>query len=86
MISSDGYRFNDTPVQSFIISPGERFDFIVTGDQTAGCYYIRAQTLEVGLTHTAEAILSYTDNGEDVSIYYYNIPRIRMICKKTASP
>ena len=60
MISSDGYRFNDTPVQSFIISPGERFDFIVTGDQAPGCYYIRAQTLEVRKTHMAKALLSYS--------------------------
>ena len=67
MISSDGYRFSNTTVQSFIISPGERFDFIVTGDQPDGCYYIRAQTLEVEKTHMAKAILSYNGTSTTVS-------------------
>ena len=69
MISADGYRFSDTTVQSFIISPGERFDFIVTGDQPPGCYYIRVETLEVSKNHLAYAVLQYS-GASAVSSYY----------------
>ena len=66
MISSDGYRFENTEVQSFIISPGERFDFIINATQTPDCYCIRAETLEVlsnGKKHSAEAVLRYNESS-----------------------
>ena len=48
VISSDGYDVNDTVVESFIVNPGERFDFLLTANQTIGNYWIRANSLEVG--------------------------------------
>ena len=76
MISSDGYRFKEFVVQSFIISPGERFDFIVEGTEPAGCYWIRAETLEQGVHHTTEAILQYSSNpleNQDYDDYSTNV-------------
>lgn len=71
MISSDGYRYKDRVVESFIVSPGERLDFLINGTQTPGCYWIWAETLEVNITtderpfprHRAEAILQYEGSG-----------------------
>lgn len=76
MISADGYRFKDEVVQSFIISPGERYDFIVNATESSGCYWIRAETLEQGRNHSVEAILQYTDNklvNTDYEDYQTNV-------------
>ena len=47
VISSDAYDVEDTIVESFIVNPGERFDFLLTANQTIGNYWIRADSLEV---------------------------------------
>lgn len=47
MVSSDGYDFKPVMVESFIVNPGERFDFIVQANQTVGNYWIRVQSMEV---------------------------------------
>lgn len=67
MTASDGYDFEETReayVESFIISPGERFDFVITPNQDVANYWIRLETLEDpnelgGAIHKAEAILRY---------------------------
>ncbi|XP_074655366.1 uncharacterized protein LOC141908958 [Tubulanus polymorphus] len=60
VISSDGMDVEPTEVESVIINPGERYDVVIDTDQTAGNYWIRAVTLEVGKKyHIAEAILRY---------------------------
>ena len=47
IVSSDGYDVKPREFESFIINPGERYDFIITANQTIGNYWIRADTLEV---------------------------------------
>lgn len=60
VIESDGYPIKSTLVESFVINPGERFDFIIDANQPIGNYWIRGKTLEVTPRNTiAEAILRY---------------------------
>lgn len=72
ILASDGYDIvknnmttnNELVVESFIIHPGERFDFLVNAAQSPGSYLIVAESLEdldpsVDEYHAAEAILHY---------------------------
>ncbi|XP_064606092.1 uncharacterized protein LOC135470973 [Liolophura sinensis] len=59
IIASDGYYLEPVTVESFIINPGERFDFIINATQSVNNYWIRGKTLEVESNHTFEAILRY---------------------------
>ncbi|XP_021370300.1 laccase-3-like isoform X2 [Mizuhopecten yessoensis] len=59
LIASDGYDFEAETAESFIISPGERYDFILHANQPIGNYWIRAESLESNNMHKAEAILRY---------------------------
>ena len=66
IVASDGFEIKPIEVESFIIQPGERIDFLLTADQTAGNYLLVAETIEVepetrGEYHAAEAIIHYTD-------------------------
>lgn len=47
VISSDAFDIEGTLVESFIINPGERFDFLLTANQELGNYWIRAVSMEV---------------------------------------
>ena len=48
MVATDGYDFEPYEVESFLINPGERFDFTLTADQESGInYYIRAIIIAV---------------------------------------
>ncbi|XP_066925497.1 uncharacterized protein [Clytia hemisphaerica] len=42
LVASDGYDVEPYEVESFIINPGERFDFIITADQDIENYWIQA--------------------------------------------
>lgn len=59
LVSSDGAGIVPLEVESFVINPGERFDFLMDADQDVGNYMVRSHTLEEGVTHLAEAILRY---------------------------
>lgn len=59
VIASDGYDLEPVVAESFVINPGERFDFEITANQTVGNYWIRGITLEKDTPHIAEAILRY---------------------------
>ncbi|KAK7104783.1 uncharacterized protein [Littorina saxatilis] len=60
MEATDGHDFKAISVESFIIHPGERYDFTLTTDQTPKDYMIFAETLEnMPKKHKAEAILRY---------------------------
>lgn len=60
VIESDGYPIRPTLAESFVINPGERFDFVINANQSVGNYWIRGKTLEVTPRNTiAEAILRY---------------------------
>ncbi|KAL4234706.1 hypothetical protein ACF0H5_006348 [Mactra antiquata] len=60
LIASDGYDLEPVEAESFVINPGERFDFELIADQAVGNYWIRGITLVKGTPHIAEAILRYT--------------------------
>ena len=47
LVASDGYDVAPVPCESFIINPGERFDFVVNADQPVGNYWIRTLSMEV---------------------------------------
>ncbi|KAL3851968.1 hypothetical protein ACJMK2_015658 [Sinanodonta woodiana] len=59
IIASDGYDLDPVEAESFVINPGERFDFVIIANQMVSNYWIRAQSLEIDKNHTAEAILRY---------------------------
>lgn len=60
MISSDGYDIEPVTVESFIINPGERYDFLLEANQPISNYWVRAVSIEDGKPdHAVEAILKY---------------------------
>ena len=65
VVASDGFEFDPVNVESFIIQPGERYDFILTANQTQGYYVLVAESLEQNTKtyHAAEAIIRYTTGG-----------------------
>ncbi|XP_076442624.1 uncharacterized protein LOC143281319 [Babylonia areolata] len=65
VVATDGHDFHPVPAESLVINPGERFDFILTANQTEGNYMILAETLEVNLKvrHVAEAVLHYNGSS-----------------------
>ncbi|CAH1790455.1 unnamed protein product [Owenia fusiformis] len=62
IIASDGYDLKPVVAESFIINPGERFDFEITTDAAVDNYWIRGETIEVDVkNHIFEAVLHYAD-------------------------
>ena len=62
VVALDGYDIKPLIVDSFIISPGERVDYEVRAEQTAGRYWVRAATLRDsrdGIVQEVKAILTY---------------------------
>ncbi|XP_033746718.1 laccase-like [Pecten maximus] len=59
LIASDGRDFIPVDAESFIFSPGERFDFILTANQSVDNYWIRAVTIGPNNFRIGEAILRY---------------------------
>lgn len=65
MIASDGYDFEPLVAESFIINPGERYDFLLRATQEIGNYWVRAESMEHNVKdHTVEAVLHY-EGAED---------------------
>lgn len=60
VVASDGYDLEPIEAESFVINPGERFDFEITTNQSIGNYWVRGITVEKDRPHVAEAILRYT--------------------------
>lgn len=48
MVASDGYDIQPFVVESFIINPGERYDFLLEANQSYSNYWVRAVSMEVG--------------------------------------
>ncbi len=72
VIASDGHFFQ--PVQDVdfvIVHTGERYDILVVMNQDVNNYWIRAETLETGVSNSAEAILHYNsaNNIEGLTLY-----------------
>ena len=65
VIASDGYDLEHITAESFVINPGERFDFVITTDKEIKSYWVRGVTLEKNVDHRAEAILRYRDAGDE---------------------
>lgn len=65
VIESDGFPIQPVTVESFIINPGERYDFTLVANQTIGNYWIRGRTLEMNRVTMAEAILRYDTAPEN---------------------
>lgn len=66
VVASDGYDIDPWVVESFIIQPGERYDFILDANQPDGNYWIRGVSLEAGAKdHSVEAILHYNGASEE---------------------
>lgn len=65
VIASDGYDVTPTPCESFIINPGERFDFVVKADQDVSNYWVRALSMEVRMCLMYDIVIFY-------SSYKYN--------------
>lgn len=66
IVASDGFEIEPIEVESLIIHPGERIDFILRTDQASNNYLLVAETLEeepasLNQYHAAEAIIHYTD-------------------------
>uniref|UniRef100_A0A2C9M1W6 Plastocyanin-like domain-containing protein n=2 Tax=Biomphalaria glabrata TaxID=6526 RepID=A0A2C9M1W6_BIOGL len=65
VVATDGNEVHPVEVESFIINPGERFDFVVDANQTVNNYWIRAETLEVNVSnHIALAIFKYANSPD----------------------
>jgi len=45
IIAVDGNNVERTPAKGFILTPGERLDFVLTADQPVGNYWINVATL-----------------------------------------
>lgn len=55
MIATDGAPFEKTEVESYIIYPGERFDFVVNASMAVKNYWIRFRGLaDCGEKHTKQ--------------------------------
>ncbi|CAE1312425.1 unnamed protein product [Acanthosepion pharaonis] len=59
IVASDGFELEPYAADVLLINPGERFDFIITANETIGNYWIRGITTEIKKNHTFEAILHY---------------------------
>lgn len=60
------YELSPLDVESFIVQPGERFDFVIEADQITGNYWVRAETLEIDVVnHIALAIFRYQGAEEE---------------------
>ena len=66
IVASDGFEIEPIEVESFIVHPGERIDFLLTTNKAARNYLLVAETIEVEPSslnqyHAAEAIIHYTN-------------------------
>ena len=65
VIASDGYDLEPITAESFIINPGERYDFEITANKEVKNYWVRGITLEKNVDHKAEAILRYEGSAAE---------------------
>ena len=88
IVASDGFEIEKVPVESFIIHPGERIDFLMVANQTPGTYLLVAETLEVEAKqrnqyHVAEAIIFYNTSQNEINL---NPPKvIEEVCSTTCT-
>ena len=68
VVASDGYDVEDAIVESLIINPGERFDFLITANQSIGNYWLRAVSMEVSIP--LELVLNIDIKKESRFLHY----------------
>ncbi|CAG2189735.1 unnamed protein product [Mytilus edulis] len=73
IVASDGFEIEKVPVESFIINPGERIDFLMVANQNPGTYLLVAETLEVEAKqrnqyNVAEAIIFYNTSQNKINL------------------
>lgn len=59
VVASDGFYIKPLEVESVIVHPGERFDFLIHANESITNYMIRGHTLERNRRTIAEAVLHY---------------------------
>ncbi|KAK7104785.1 uncharacterized protein [Littorina saxatilis] len=71
--ATDGHDFEEVAAESFVINPGERYDFILTANKSVDEYMILAETLEIDTTvrHVAEAVLRYKGATPSAILPFY---------------
>lgn len=47
VVASDGYDMKPRKVESLVINPGERFDFLLEANHAVNNYWLRANSMEV---------------------------------------
>ncbi|XP_033745716.1 laccase-3-like [Pecten maximus] len=65
LTASDGFDFKPVVAESFIINPGERYDFFIVAEQPVANYWIRAETIEHPIPHKARANLRYSGAADE---------------------
>ncbi len=66
VIATDGQLTEPQEVDNLVVSPGERFDVIMTANQPVNNYWVRAFTQEEDMPHGVLAILKYKGaNGDE---------------------
>jgi FtsP/CotA-like multicopper oxidase with cupredoxin domain len=66
LVASDGFDLEPYTAESFVIWPGERFDFLIIANRPIGNYWVRAELLATNnIAPVAEAILRY-DGASDI--------------------
>lgn len=50
IVATDGYDVKSRFFESFIINPGERYDFVLEADENVTDYWIRVDSMEVRKT------------------------------------
>ncbi|CAC5366434.1 unnamed protein product [Mytilus coruscus] len=71
-VASNGFEIEKEPVESFIIHPGERIDFLLVAHRTPGTYLLVAETLVEAKRrnqyHVAEAIIFYNTSQNKINL------------------
>ena len=87
LIATDSWLTDPVVTDYIIIHSGERYDFVVTANQTGNNFWMRAETLEANFVspdelppypplpgHLAQAVLHYDDTPVPVGPEYESIP------------
>ena len=68
LVASDGAELEPTEIESFIFSPGERYDVTVTFDQEIGNFWLRAETMAMDVPYVffdGHAIIRYEGASQE---------------------
>ena len=72
LIASDGHFIEPIPTDYIIIHTGERYDFLLTADQTGEDFIIRAESLEFDFGDSVDGCSDFMDRNDAVALLSYN--------------